>query len=174
MASSAGAYGVHRAVSISVGALAIRTTSSALGITHKQGRALAHRAPGSDFADGRGVAGSGRTASLLGAGHLGKRIATESGRAMAHRSVVIGQANGVLTAGLLVADIEAGMGHSVAHLAGRTVVVVDARDTLAAVEGIVRIPGKRSWRALALRLMVVGDAHGAGSTLDRIAGWSAA
>lgn len=111
---------------------------------------------------------------MLGAGHLGKRIATESGRAMAHRTVVISQANGVLTAGLLVADIEAGVGHPVAHLAGRTVMIVDTRDTLAAVERIVRISGKRSWRALALGLMVVGDAHGTGSALDSIAGRSAA
>lgn len=52
--------------------------------------------------------------------------------------------------------------------------VVNARDTLAAVERIVWITGVRSRWTLTLRLMVVGDANGTRSTLDGVTGWTTA
>jgi len=120
------------------------------------------------------MTGSSGTTALLGTGHFREWVSLETWWALADGTMILRQTNGILTTGLLVTHIEAGVGHPVAHLAGWTVMVVDTRNALAAIEGIVRIAGKRTRWTLALRLMVVGDTHGTGSTLDRIAGWSTA
>jgi len=120
------------------------------------------------------MTGSSGTTALLGTGNFRQWFSLKSRWALADGTMILRQANGILTTGLLVAHIETGVGHPVAHLARWTVMVVDTRNTLTAIEGIIRIAGKRTRWTLALRLMVVGDTNGTGTTLDRIAGWSTA
>lgn len=86
--------------------------------------------------------------------------------------MILSQTDGIVTAGLLVAHIEACVCHTVAHLAGWAVMVVNTRNTLAAIKWIVWISGERSRWTLTLRLMIVGDANGSGSTFHRITSWT--
>lgn len=114
------------------------------------------------------------TATLLDTRNLGQRITPVSRWTLAYRTMIFGQANGILATGFLIADIVASMRHAVTHLTGRTIMVVDTRNTLATVEWIIRISGIGSRWALTLSLMIVGNANGTWATLDTLAGWTTA
>lgn len=169
---STGANSIHRTVGIAVGTLAVGTAASCirLGFAHKEGRALAAGAIRRDLTYGRRMTAARRTAALLNAGHLGQGIATISRWALAHGTMILGQANGILATGFLVADIVAGMGHTITHLISWTVMIVDAGYALAAVERIVGIACIGAWWTLALSLMIIRNADGTWSALDAFAG----
>lgn len=114
------------------------------------------------------------TATLLNASHLGQRISSVARWALADGAMIFGQANRILSTRLFVTHIVASVRHAVAHLTGRAVVIVDTRNTLTAVEGIIRIPGVGARRALTLCLMIVGNANGTWPTLDALAGGTTA
>lgn len=175
-ATSAGANRIRRTVSIAVGTLSVGTTAAGVGFgfAHKQGWTLATGTFWGNLANCCGMATAGGTAALLDTGHLGQRISPVPGWALAHRTMIFGQANGILATGFLIANIVAGVCHAVAHLTGRTIVVVDTRNTLATVERIIRIAGVRSGWALTLSLMIIGNANGAWSALDALAGGTTA
>lgn len=114
------------------------------------------------------------TAALLNASHLRQRISSVTWWALANGAMIFGQADSVLSTRLLVTHIIARVRHAVAHLTGWAVMIVHTWNTLAAVERIIRISSEGSRWAMALCLMIVGNANSSWATLDALAGWTTA
>lgn len=110
------------------------------------------------------------TATLLNTSHLGQRIPSVTRWALADGAMIFGQANCILSTRIFVTHIVASVRHAVAHLTRRTIMIVDTRNTLTAVERIIRISSIGSRWTLTLCLMIVGNANGAWPTLDAFAG----
>lgn len=140
-------------------ALADRMAPGRFGEAGVAGRAFANvrRSARAELANGR--LGAVRTGVGQFAADVGDGIATVAGRALAHGCLILSDADGIFAARRSVADVVARVRETVAQLRWRTVDVVDARHTLAAVRHVIRIAGKRTGRALALGDVIVADAN---------------
>lgn len=129
---------------------------------------------GSRFTNRRGVARTLLTSIESDTFYFGQGIRTISRRTLANCTVVIGDADGILPTRLLVADVVAGVSQTVAQLCSRAINVVNTGDGPAAICLVVWIASKRSRWALALRIVIVGDADGMRPAFNLITGRSAA
>jgi hypothetical protein len=96
---------------------------------------------------------------------FGQWIATEARKTTTNaRSVIFDHANGIITAAVLLTNVEALVAHSVAQLRWWAVFVVHARCFLAALGQVTGV-AKVSLGTVALGDVVLGHAHGAISAL---------
>lgn len=167
-ATAVDANTVQLAVHVAVGTHALRVAASGVGVAHHAGRAGALVGTAGRAAGGRGVAGVGVAQVHSLALDLSRWIGSETWRTLTVIPVVLGDADGVVAAGV-VADVEAGVLEPVAGLVCGAVGVGDAADGGAAVDGVVGIPGEQSRRTLALRRVIVGDADGSRAAASGVA-----
>lgn len=92
---------------------------------------------------------------------LGRRVWPRARRTLAVVAMVLGKTDGIVAASI-VADIKASEVQSVASLVCGAVLIDDATDRGAALDRVIGVACKQTWRALALRGVVVGNAHGVG------------
>lgn len=151
---------------------ALRATARGVGIAHLIRGTLAHMSIRSRLATGRRVTGILFTAIESNAFDLRQWIGAISRRTLTHSPMVVSNTHGIVATGLFIAHIVAGVGESVAELRSRTIDVVHTWHAATTVGLVVWVAGKRSWRTLALGIMIVGDANRMGSTLDSIARWT--
>lgn len=152
------ADGVQRAV-LRAGAVALRLAAVHVRVAHVAGRASAHRLvvrPGD--AQRRRMTAVRSTGLHGDALHVRHRIRSQSGRALADRTVIVRDADRVHAARVFVAGIITSVCKPVAELGGRAIDIVDAGHFTTAGGDVVWIAGVMARRALAVRHVIVDDA----------------
>jgi len=172
-AAAGEAHRLRWAVDVPSGAVPFRAAARCDGVTDEAWRALADvAARAGGFADGGRMAS--RVANFCGdALDLRQRVGAEAWWTLTSRSVVLGDAHGVLSARLLFADVVTRVSKAVAQLSGRAVQIVDARHSAAPGVRIVGVARVGPGRALTLGDVVVDDAHGMWPTVGGLASWPA-
>lgn len=92
---------------------------------------------------------------------------------LADRTMIVGYADCVDTAGVLVAGVVTSVSEPVAELGRRTVDIVDARYALASVRHLVRVARVETGRTFANGLVIVDDAESVRTAGDEVAHWLA-
>lgn len=155
---------------ISIRAHTLGTASGGIRVSHLICGTLADMSIRSGFTNGGRMAGILIAAVQSDTLNFGQRIRAISRGALTHGTMVIGNADRVISTGLLVAHIVARVRQSVAELRCRTVNVIHARHTATSIGLVVWIAGKWSRRALALCVVVIRDTDGMWAALDLITG----
>lgn len=173
-APSSQANGIRWAILVSTWAKTLGVASVGKRVSDMARMALADVSGTGRFADRRLVAWVGIANSTRHALDLRQRVSSVAWRALALGLVILSNADGILSAGVTVADVVASMVQSVAKLVRRAVDVVDARHLFTSRAGVVGISGEQSRWALAASDVVVDHADRLRSALDAQTSWEAA
>lgn len=155
---------------IAIRAHALGTASGGVRVSHLICGTLADMSIRSGFTNGGRMTGILIATVQSDTLNFRQRIWTISRGALAHGTMVIGNADSVISTGFLIAHIVARVRQSVAQLRCRAVNVIHARHTATSIGLVVWIAGKWSRRALALCVVVIRDADGMWAALDLITG----